>query len=453
MAEREYRYPEGGGVGLEECATPGRRFIMRWVGVIFIGICLVLIIGCTKKETELVFAVGGAPNEVDYWERLIREFESKTNYKVKLLRQPTDTAQRRQTLVISLKAKKSDPDVFLMDVAWVAQFAASGWLLPLDNMVKRDNFDMSVLFTPVVQQVDIYHGRNTIALPVYIDCGLLYYRKDLLDQYGEPVPETWEQALASAEKIQNEERKHNPQFYGFVWQGAQYEGLVCNFVEFVSAFGGRIVDENGTITLNRPENIKAVQFMRDLIHKYKISPPNTFTEMKEEEGRMFFENGNALFERNWPYAWKLHESEQSPVKGKVGVTVLPKTQSGRHSAALGGWHIGISQYSDNREQAWELVKFIISYEVQKKLALNLGWNPGRKDIYDDPEVREKIPHIGVLKKAFQYAVARPAVPVYTQLSEIIQKYVNSAIADKISPSTALQEAQKQIEITLKAYNE
>ncbi|MCD6385001.1 ABC transporter substrate-binding protein [Candidatus Sumerlaeota bacterium] len=426
---------------------------MRWLVVVFIGLCLVLIIGCAKKETELVFAVGGAPNEVDYWETLIREFEARTNYKVKLLRQPTDTDQRRQTLVISLKAKKSNPDVFLMDVAWVAQFAASGWLLPLDELVKRDNFDMSALFTPVIRQVDIYKGENIIAFPVYIDCGLLYYRKDLLARYREPVPETWEEALSSAEKIQKAERKNNPQFYGFVWQGAQYEGLVCNLVEFITAFGGRIVDEKGAITLNRPENVKAVQFMKDLIHTYKVSPPNTFTEMKEEEVRMFFENGNALFERNWPYAWKLHESEQSPVKGKVGITVLPKAEGGRHSAALGGWHIGISRYSDNQEQAWELVRFILSYDVQKKLALNLGWNPGRKDIYDDPEVKQKIPHVGVLKRAFQNTVARPPVPSYTQLSEIIQKYVNSAIAGKIPPSTALQQAQKQIESTLKAYNE
>ena len=196
-----------------------------------------------------------------------------------------------------------------------------------------------------------------------------------------------------------------------------------------------------------------MQFMKDLIHTYKVSPPNTFTEMKEEEVRMFFENGNALFERNWPYAWKLHESEQSPVKGKVGITVLPKAEGGRHSAALGGWHIGISRYSDNQEQAWELVRFILSYDVQKKLALNLGWNPGRKDIYDDPEVKQKIPHVGVLKRAFQNAVARPPVPSYTQLSEIIQKYVNSAIAGKMAPSTALQQAQKQIESTLKAYDE
>lgn len=408
--------------------------------------------GCSKKESLLTFAVGGAPNEVDYWEKLIGEFEDKNHIKVKLLRQPTDTDMRRQSLVTPLNAKEKDPDLFLMDVAWIAQFAASGWLLPLDPYVKKDSFDTTQLFGSVVHQVDIYKGE-IISMPVYIDCGLLYFRKDLLKKYGCSIPETWDDLLQCAEKIQGKERKNNPGFFGFVWQGAQYEGLVCNFIEFIVSNGGSIIDNAGNITVNSKENIKALQFMRDLIHKYQISPPNTFTEMREEEVRTFFENGNALFERNWPYAWKPHNSQGSPVKGKVGITLLPKFDNGRHAASLGGWHIGISWYSDKKDEAWELVKFILSYKTQKKLCLNLSWNPARIDIYDDPEVKEKMPHMEVLKKAFESTVARPNSPYYTQVSELLQRYVNATISGKIEPNEALKEAQRGIEKIVERYHE
>ena len=175
--------------------------------------------------------------------------------------------------------------------------------------------------------------------------------------------------------------------------------------------------------------------------------------MREEEVRTFFENGNALFERNWPYAWKLHNSQGSPVRGKVGIALLPKFDNGRHAASLGGWHIGISWYSDKKDEAWELLKFILSYEIQKKLCLNLSWNPARIDIYDDPEVKERVLHMEVLKKAFESTVSRPNSPYYTQVSEILQRYVNAAISGKIEPNEALKEAQRGIEKIVERYHE
>ena len=69
----------------------------------------------------ITFAVGGAPSELDFWEQLLRDFQAQTQIHVELLRQPTDTSLRRQSLVVALNARKSDPDVFLMDVAWLAQ--------------------------------------------------------------------------------------------------------------------------------------------------------------------------------------------------------------------------------------------------------------------------------------------------------------------------------------------
>ena len=423
-----------------------------------IGLALSLLVafavgGCGRKEeVKLTFMVGGASNEIDYWEKVIEKFQAEhPDTKVELLRQPTDTNLRKQGLVIPLKAKNAEPDVFLMDVVWVGQFAASDWLEPLDGFLPDKEFKLEPFFARIINLADKHRGK-LIALPVYVDGGILYYRKDLLKANGyEHPPETWPELVEYALKIQEAERKRNKAFWGFVWQGAQYEGLVCNFLEYAVSNGGGIQDAEGSPVLHRPKNVEAVEFMHDLIQKHKISPPNTYTEMKEEEVRTSFQAGNALFERNWPYAWSLHQKEDSPVRGKVGIAPLPHFPDYEGASTLGGWHIGISKYSDSKEVAWELVKFITSYQEQKDLVLNLGWNPGRRDIYQDKEVVSKLPHLADLRAVFDNAIPRPGYPYYGEISEVMQRYINGVLAGRMSAEEALKKAQKEVEVIVKRY--
>ncbi|MFP4083041.1 MAG: ABC transporter substrate-binding protein [Candidatus Aminicenantes bacterium] len=425
---------------------------MKKLAGFFLFLILVSLWQCGGTEKGLTFWIGGTPEEANYWENLIQEFEDQTGLQVRLVRQPADSSQRRQGLVISLESLQPDPDVFLMDVIWVGQFVHSGWLEPLDDLIQKDRFPVDLFFPRILSLVDRYHHR-LFALPVYVDSGVLYFRSDLLEKYGySGPPETWSELVDISLRIQEAERRENPRFSGFVWQGAQYEGLVCTFLEFACSAGGGIWMED-SIQLDHPRNVRALRFMQNLIHGYQISPANTYTEMKEEEVRRAFQKGNALFERNWPYAWKLHQRKDSPVKGKVKLAALPSFKQGQTSSTLGGWHVGISRYSDVKERAWELVRFITSYSTQKNLALNLGWNPGRKDIYADREILKELPHFHKLRDVFNQAVARPNLPYYNQVSAVIQIYVNKCLAGKIKPAEALEQMQKQTEKITALYEE
>jgi multiple sugar transport system substrate-binding protein len=423
----------------------------KWEFILLAFCAVFLTTGCARQERKVVtFAVGGAPNEIALWEELVADFENETGVNVSIIRQPTDTDQRRQGLLIPLKARRNDPDVFLMDVVWIAQLAASGWLEPLDNYIEKENLPLDVFFNRVVNLADRYKGK-LIALPIYIDAGLLYYRLDLLEKYGfRNPPETWEKLVDYSLIIQKEMRKTEPDFYGFVWQGAQYEGLICNFLEFAGTEGGILIRED-KIWLNTPGNIKAAQLMYNLIHKYKISPPNIFTEMKEEEVRAFFQQGKALFCRNWPYAWALYQSEDSKTKDKVGIAPIPHFPSVKSVSTLGGWHIGISRYSDVKAESFAFVKFITSFATQKKLAIELGWNPARTDVYTDSEVLQKAPHFVTLREVFENAEARPALPYYSQISEVLQQNINSMLSGTISPEEALTKSEKEAQKVMESY--
>lgn len=186
---------------------------MKKILLLSLILVLFLLTSCSSnKEPRLTISLGGEPDEMVYWEKVIEDFQKEKGIKVNLLRKPADTDQRRQELVIALKSKKKDPDLFLMDVCWSAQFAASGWLEPLDEYIKQDDLNLNVFFKKVVNIADVYKG-SYLALPVYVDGGLLYYRKDLLKKYGiARPPTTWPQLISFAKKVQAGEKKLLPIF-------------------------------------------------------------------------------------------------------------------------------------------------------------------------------------------------------------------------------------------------
>jgi trehalose/maltose transport system substrate-binding protein len=414
-------------------------------GFLILGLAFIFLVSCSsRKEQPVVFSVGGTPTELAAWEKLVDNFRQETGIPVEILLLPSNTDQQRQNLIISMEAGVNNPDVILLDVGWLALFSHSGWLEPLSGL------DPSEYFAKVIKLADIFQGK-LIALPIYMDGGVLYFRKDLLGNFSLPgAPKRWRELLSSSLSIQKARRETDPNFYGFVWQGAQYEGLICDFLEFAGGNGGFVV-EGRRIRLNTPENRRALRFMHDLIWKYKVSPPNTYTEMKEEQVRLFFQRGDALYERNWPYAWLLHQTKGSPVRNKTGIAPLPAADGGGPVSTLGGWHIAVSRFSDVKPQALKFVKYVTSYQGQKKMALWLGWNPGRQDLYSDREVLERMPYLRDLKKVFREARPRPMVPYYTQVSEIAQRKINSTLAGRITPDRALEEADREIAALLKRY--
>ena len=419
--------------------------------IILILSLISFFLSCSEKEKQLTIWVGGAPNEIAFWENVINEFEMNSGIRLELIRQPTYTDQRRQALVISLEAEQPNPDLFLMDVIWIKQFVDSDWLQPLDDFINEDNFSTDIFFKRIIEQVNKYNN-SFYSLPVFLDVGLLYYRADLLKKYGyENPPKTWNELLTISLHISEAEKAKKNFLNGFVWQGSQYEGLVCTFNEFISSNNGGIV-KDGKLIINHQPNVEALSFMQDMIQKYKISPVNTFTEMKEEEVRRNFQSGDAVFERNWSYAWKLHQNENSPVAGKTGVTILPHFRNGRSSATLGGWHIGLSKFSDIKKEAWDLIKFISSYEVQRRMLMEIGWNPARVDLYDDPDAKREIPHTDILRSSLENSDARPSLAFYPQLSQIIQRFVNNCLAGRMSPEEALNKIQDEGNELMRLYS-
>src|SRR5690606_12242894 len=121
-----------------------------------------------------------------------------------------------------------------------------------------------------------------LAMPLYTDVGILYYRKDLLEKYNRPVPSSWQEMTDTAAYIQEQERAEgHKDMWGYVWQGKAYEGLTCNALEWISSFGGgQIVDPDGSITAGNEEAEKAVELAASWIGT--ITPQGVLNYSEEE---------------------------------------------------------------------------------------------------------------------------------------------------------------------------
>lgn len=275
---------------------------------------------------------------------------------------------------------------------------------------------------------------------------MLYYRKDLLEKYKQPVPKTWEEFAKTAAVIQDGERKAgNNDFQGYVWQGKAYEGLTCNALEWVySDGGGTIVDEQGNITINNEHAAKALDTARGWIGT--ISPQGVLN-YAEEDARGVFQNGKAAFMRNWSYAWALAQGADSRVKDKVGVTTMPGGEKGQ-AATLGGWQLSVSKYSKHPDEAADLVMYLTSEREQKRRAIEGSFNPTYPALYEDKEVLAANPFFTNLYQVLQNALPRPATVTGLKYNEVSQSFWN-ATHEVLSGRTNGTDAVKKLEGRLK----
>lgn len=393
-----------------------------------------------QRQVTLSFHVllqGGEPI-AQAWREIAAEFERlNPGLKVNMNFVPGTSGEFLNRLVTQFAAKDPTVDVIGTDVIWPASFARAGWIEPLDPYFTPE---ARRAYTPGAIQAATIDGK-IYAVPLYYDAGLLYYRRDLLQKYGAGVPETWDDLIQQSKRIMGAE--NDPQLWGFLFQGAKIEALTDSYLEILWSMGGDVLDERGKVILDSPKAVEALRLMVSMIEPHRITP-KWIVEQKTDDTRMVFQDGRAVFLRNWTYAWTLFQGPESKVRGKVYIAVLPKTPGYDHASTLGGWFLAISAFSRHKEEAWKLVEFMTGPRAQKMMATRMNFLPALVSTYNDPEVTATNPHFGPLLPVVLSARARPRVPEYTQLSSIMQTYLNAALAGQVSPEDAVARMSAEI---------
>lgn len=384
---------------------------------------------------EITFPISALGAESEVVRRQLSRFMQQ-NPDIRVLQRETPDAadQRHQLFVQWLNAGADDPDILSLDVIWTPEFAAAGWILPLERFAP----DTAAFFPSTITA---NRWRDSLyAMPLFVDVGMLYWRTDLMPA----PPETFQQLRSAAQRARQERGLR----YGLVWQGARYEGLVATFVEYLGAHGGRILDR-GRVVVASARGIRALTEMRDQIYLSRIVPTAVLT-WQEEHTRFAFQNGEAAFMRNWPYpVGLLQDSAQSRVAGKFAVAAMPAAENGVSTATLGGTQLAINRNTEHPEAAWKVVEYLTRPEQMRERAAVVGQFPTRTALYEGTALKGAlaIPAADV-RRIIERAVPRPVTPVYTQISELLQIHLHRALTRQREPEVALREAQAEMQRVL-----
>jgi len=372
---------------------------------------------------------------------LAKRFTKDTGIKISVVPHPAASDASYAQLARAFSSKSSSIDVAMLDVNWPGAFAP--YLLNLKPKLGKQS---KLHIKSIVANGTI--GGKLVSMPWFSDYGILYYRTDLLTKYGYSAPpKTWSDLFKMAKKIQDGERKSNPNFAGFVFQGNAYEGLTCNALEWIASVGGGNFVDGGKVTIDNAKARTILDAVRAQIGK---TTPQGVTTYQEDQTEHAFDNGDAAFARNWPYQYGIGAGAGSKVKGKFSVAPLPHGAAGPSVATVGGWQLALSKYSKHKAAATEFIRYMTSKAVEKFDAITNSNVPTIPSLAKDKQVVKTNPYL----KPATANVARVARPArflgthYNEASKVIYQGVNQ-ILNGSSAGSVLPSIQSKLNQILK----
>jgi multiple sugar transport system substrate-binding protein len=410
------------------------------VAAIYITIYSLDFVSTGQKVKEIYFA-----DRVTAAHKILIEKYNKLN-EGKLRVVPIDfpnfdfsTNERKELLARSLRGRGDGIDLFAVDLVWTRRFAK--WCEPLDKYFPGT--ERARILHAALESC--YYNGELVAIPLDLVQGVMYYREDLLlkQENGDKLIEklkqniTWQEFIKLKKSIPGD----NPYY---IFPAADYEGLICSFMELVLSLRPNYFEEEG-FNLNTPEAQRALQLLVDLVNKYELTP-KIVTEFTEIPSYEYYIKNDAVFIRGWPsYDKDFEESPFNPGKEQhLRKAPLPHFEQGKPTSLFGGWNLMISKFSDKKEEAIDFIKFLITDEAQEIFYKEAGYYPVINSFYDDQLYIDRYPEAHEYKDLIKTGVHRPAHEEYTRYSEIMSHYFEMAIRNEISVKEALKESTTAI---------
>jgi trehalose/maltose transport system substrate-binding protein len=411
-----------------------RAAVGRWPAIFAVA----LLCSCSPRqpsqpqESVVVTTTALLENEnLDAEREYIRAFKRETGVAVRLIPNRDNATDQLELYRGWFREQSPEPDVLVLDIIWQGLLADN-----LMNLKPLLGEYTEQLYSPELIRSSTVQGR-LVALPLVNDVGLLYYRSDLLAEYGfAGAPRSWAELESMARSIQaGERRKGNAAFWGYVWEGAAYEGLTCNAMEWQGVEGGgRIIEEDGTISVNNRLAEAAWERARRWVGS--ISPP-AVVEYKEADAENLFEAGNAAFMRNWPDTQPVDARSHN----RKGVTTLPR------GGVIGGGGLSVSRYSKHPQEAAAFIRFFTGRTMQltrARLLLGPSTIPSRQSDAVPPDAE----HAPELMRAIpRGSFARPSAVAgrdYDRVSRLYFRAVHSVLKHEKTAAKALASLERDL---------
>ncbi|QSB13720.1 ABC transporter substrate-binding protein [Natronosporangium hydrolyticum] len=380
----------------------------------------------------MVWAIGGADAQPGRVHQQIAQLWSEENpdtpIRIEVL--PEDADGQREQHALELQAEGSGFDVLGVDVIWTGEYSENGWVESLEDV--RADIEAVTLPGPFNSAT---WGDELWAAPYNSNAGFLYYRTDLVDE----PPTTWEELCEVGAEVGAEEG-----IAGFVAQGAQYEGFVVNWLEYYWSTGADLFNEDeSAVTFDVDAAVEVTEWMNDSLGDCFAPGFNT---AQEEEARNEFQAGNAVFMRNWPYAYgQIQDDEGSPANGNFDIAPLPTFTGTGTISALGGFNNAVSAYSNNTEAATDFVVWAATDPEVQTLLAEESLPPTMASVYDD---LAGDPVMSLLGEVLADSLPRPPSPAWNEISVEMQRALFPAYNGDADAQSAAESVREYLESTI-----
>jgi trehalose/maltose transport system substrate-binding protein len=425
-----------------------RSHIVRTGEAVAFLLLLCGLVGCRRTPRQPVTVTvldpeWSQPDELPGAEQESKEFTRETGILIKHLPVPETSLSQLDLSRKLLLERESAPDVLAIDVIWPGI---------LDNyLVDLKPYAAAELSSedPLLMASYTADGK-LVAIPYHPQIGVLEYRIDLLREYGyQQPPRTWDELEKMAARIQAGERaKGKKDFWGYVWQGAEAESLTCNALEWqVAEGGGRIIENDKTISVNNPAAIRSWQRAAHWIGW--ISPPGVVA-YRELDSMNVWNSGEAAFRRTWQSEYRLAHWQKTFLGDKTGYTSVPGGPDGRFGT-LGGTGLAVSRSSAHPREAIAFIEFLMRRDLKWRESRSHSAPPAEPEMYDLPLLLEPYAQSARTGAPRGGLVARPSIvsgPEYEEVTKAYFTAVHSVLTgEKGAPEAAASLERQLVDIT------
>lgn len=385
-------------------------------------------------------------------EQMIPEFEELTGIKVTWDTTPYENSLEKQTL--DFTGGTAQFDVVLVDVVWVGNFGANGWVVPLetfynDPALADPELNLEGFFPILLESFGTWDGV-VYGLPFDNYSGLLYYNKCMLEDAGfDGPPDTWQELYDTYGPALTKDGK-----YAFALQSKRGETQSADsFMRMIWPFGGSLLKDDFTGNLSSPESLAGLKFRQDLM---KYMPPDIVSFDHDETVQALAQGQVAMITEWSAFYATLANPATSTITDCLGITVEPAGPAGRRPA-LGGFSLAVNASTSPEKQAaaWLFIQWLTS-EAKAKEYADRGGVSGRMSVYSDPDMLAKFPHYAGLAESWEKygnAVFRPRFPEWPAISDVIAQYGTEMMLGSISVEDAVARIEAQMATILKDYTD
>lgn len=384
--------------------------------------------------------------ETEAIKQFVGDFEKATGIKVEY--EIYDEPTVRNKLILDATSRTGAYDVVATQFWYMPEYLRAQALEPLDDYIKNkaDKEWNSLDYIPK-GLLNTYRGSDNklYAVPVSASGGVLIYRTDLFKKYGLQVPKTTKDVLEAAKALAGKEKD----VYPFIGRGESSLASFGTSAGWAWAYGARVLDENGKVTVNTPEMKQAMTDFVELAQKY--GPPDQAAIGWDVMSEMFRQGKAAMnFEMSgFPSVYA--NKEVSSVADKIGVALI-KGPADKYAQWMYGEGLAISKYSKNKEAAWLFLQWRNSLEVSlKEVNKGIRFDFPDSRVYESKEYKEKAKGLEFFTSQIDEIIGSvdtsywPNVPEFEKIAEAFQKQISLAISGKQTVDSALTKAQQDID--------